>query len=80
MAPTFTRSQSEQSCAGKASLTPGGPTVQLTGPKDLLPTSWCQIQDTFRDLVKSVPGWVRVVLATQGGTYTILGRWFESDG
>ncbi|KAK3532871.1 hypothetical protein QTP70_001156 [Hemibagrus guttatus] len=36
--------------------------------KDLLLTSWCQIpQHTFRDLVESMPRWVRTVLAAKGG-------------
>ncbi|KAK3516157.1 hypothetical protein QTP70_005397 [Hemibagrus guttatus] len=35
--------------------------------KDLLLTSWCQIpQHTFRDLVESMPRWVRAALAAKG--------------
>ncbi|KAK3563664.1 hypothetical protein QTP86_033502 [Hemibagrus guttatus] len=44
------------------------PPHNLQDLKDLLLTSWCQIpQHTFRDLVESIPRWVRAVLAAKGG-------------
>ncbi|KAK3513322.1 hypothetical protein QTP70_012374 [Hemibagrus guttatus] len=44
------------------------PPHNLQDLKDLLLTSWCQIpQHTFRDLVESMPRWVRAVWAAKEG-------------
>ncbi|KAK3560178.1 hypothetical protein QTP86_034671 [Hemibagrus guttatus] len=44
------------------------PPHNLQDLKDLRLTSWCQIpQHTFRDLVESMPRWVKDALATKGG-------------
>lgn len=42
-------------CVGQTCLIHRGSTSQLTGPKDLTVTFWCQMpQHTFRELVESM--------------------------
>lgn len=81
LASKLPRSQSNKASVGSAEQTSrihGGPNSQLTGLKDLLLTSRCQIsQHTFRALVDPMPWWVRAVLAAQDGPSQYLAGSFN---
>lgn len=58
------------------------PARNLQDIKNQLLTSWCQIlQGTFRGLVKSIPRWVRALLAACKGptAYWAIMSWLASD-